>query len=58
MTRMSQRYPQELKDRAVRLVTEVVEQQQVTEWAAIGSVAGKRGVGSAETPTWPDALLK
>lgn len=48
MARMSQRYPQELRERAVRLVAEVREQHE-SEWAAIGSVAAKLGIGSAET---------
>jgi transposase len=48
MARMSQRYPQELKDRAVRLVVESREQYE-SEWAAIESVATKLGIGSNET---------
>ena len=48
MARMSQRYPQELRERAVRLVGEVRGQHE-SEWAAIGSVAAKLGIGSSET---------
>lgn len=48
MARMSQRYPQELKERAVRLVVESRE-DYVSEWTAIESVAKKLGIGSSET---------
>ncbi len=48
MARMSQRYPQELKDRAVRLVAESREQYE-SEWKAIESIATKLGIGSSET---------
>lgn len=48
MARMSHRYPQELRERAVRLVAESREEYE-TEWAAITSVAAKLGIGSAET---------
>ncbi len=48
MARMSQRYPQELKERAVRLVAESRE-QYASEWKAIESVATKLGIGSSET---------
>ena len=48
MTRMTQRYPQELKDRAVRLVAESCDQYE-SEWKAIESVAAKLGIGSTET---------
>ena len=48
MARMSQRYPQELKDRAVRLVAESRDQYE-SEWAAIESIATKLGIGSTET---------
>lgn len=48
MARMSQRYSPEIKERAVRLVAEVREQHK-SEWAAIGSVAGKLGITNRET---------
>jgi len=41
-------YPQELRERAVRMVAEIRPNYQ-TEWAAIGAVAARLGVGSAET---------
>ena len=48
MTRMSQRYPQELRERAVRLVVESRDEYD-SEWAAINSIATKLGIGSTET---------
>ncbi len=48
MARINQRYPQELKERAVRLVIESHEQYD-SEWAVIESIARKLGVGSTET---------
>ena len=48
MARMSQRYPQELRERAVRLVVESRDQYE-SEWAAIASIAAKLGIGSTET---------
>ena len=48
MARVTQRYPQELKDRAVRLVAESREQYE-SEWKAIESIATKLGIGSAES---------
>jgi transposase len=45
---MSHRYPQELRERAVRLVAESREEYE-SEWAAIESVATKLGIGSSET---------
>jgi transposase len=48
MSRMSQRYPQEVRERAVRLVAEVRDQYD-SEWAAISSVAAKLGIGTPET---------
>ena len=48
MAPMSQRYPQELKDRAVRLVAESRDQYE-SEWKAIESIATKLGIGSTET---------
>lgn len=41
------RYPQELKDRAVRMVAEMEDAS--SEWAAMGKVAGLLGVGTPET---------
>lgn len=48
MSRMNQRYPQELKDRAVRLVLESRDDYE-SEWKAIESIATKLGIGSTET---------
>ena len=48
MARMSHRYPQELRERAVRLVAESREEYE-SEWAAIESVATKLGIGSSQT---------
>ena len=48
MAGMSHRYPQELKDRAVRLVVESRDRYE-SEWAAIRSIAAKLGIGSTET---------
>lgn len=42
------KYPQELRERAVRMVAEVAPQYG-SQWAAICSVAGKVGIGSPET---------
>jgi transposase len=48
MTRRSQHYPPELRERAVRMVAEVMPDYD-SQWAAIGAVAQKLGVGTAET---------
>jgi transposase len=48
MTRMNHRYPQELRERAVRLVAESRDQYE-SEWKAIESIATKLGIGSTET---------
>jgi transposase len=48
MAGMSHRYPQELRERAVRLVYDSRDQYE-SEWAAIESVATKLGIGSSET---------
>ena len=48
MTRRSQQYPRELRERAVRMVAEVTPNYD-SQWAAIGAVAQKFGVGTAET---------
>jgi transposase len=44
----SVRYPQELRERAVRLVAES-RADHATEWEAMRSVAQKLGIGSTET---------
>ncbi len=44
----SKKYPQELRERAVRMVAEVRDHHE-SEWAAIGAVAELLGVGTAET---------
>lgn len=41
-------YPQELRQRAVRLVLESRDQYD-SEWAAMTSIAAKLGIGTAET---------
>lgn len=41
-------YPLELRDRAVRMVAEVRPNYE-SEWSAIKAVAGRLGVGTAET---------
>jgi transposase len=48
MARVNQRYPQELRDRAVRLVLESRDDYE-SEWKAIESIAMKLGIGSTET---------
>ncbi len=48
MTRRSQQYPPELRERAVRMVVEVGPNYD-SQWAAINAVAQKLGVGTAET---------
>lgn len=48
MSGSPKRYPLELRERAVRMVAEVRGDFE-SEWAAISSVAGKLGIGSAET---------
>jgi transposase len=48
MTRVNQRYPQELRDRAVRIVLETRDDYE-SEWKAIESIAMKLGIGSTET---------
>ena len=44
----SKRYPAELRERAVRMVSEIAGQHE-SEWAAMGEVARLLGIGSAET---------
>jgi transposase len=41
--------PQELRDRAVRMVAEVRPNYE-SDWAAITAVAQRLGIGMAETP--------
>ncbi|BCJ69587.1 hypothetical protein GCM10009779_38840 [Polymorphospora rubra] len=41
-------YPQELRERAVRMVAEVRPNYE-SEWAAITAVASRLGIGTAET---------
>src|SRR5215210_7381618 len=48
MTRRYQQYPRESPEWAVRMVAEV-NQSYDSQWAAIGAVAQKLGVGSTET---------
>ena len=45
---MPKQYPKDRRDRAVRLVREH-RGDYGTEWEAIGSIAKKLGIGSAET---------
>ncbi len=48
MSRHQSNYPRELRERAVRMVAEVKDDYP-SQWAAIGAVASKLGIGSAET---------
>ena len=48
MARHASNYPPELRERAVRMVAEV-RADYPSEWAAIGAVAQKLGIGSSET---------
>jgi transposase len=48
MGRASTNYPRELRERAVLMVAEVGAEYP-SEWAAIGAVARKLAIGSAET---------
>jgi transposase len=49
---MPRQYPQELRERAVRMVLEH-RADYPTEWAAMKSVAAKLGIGTAESlRTW------
>jgi transposase len=41
-------YPPELRERAIRMVTEV-RPEYPSDWPAIKAVAGRLGIGSAET---------
>jgi transposase len=49
MSRHGSNYPPELRERAVRMVAEV-QSEYPSQWAAIGAVASKLGIGSAERP--------
>jgi transposase len=44
----TRRYPPELKERAVRMVAEIMPEHE-SEWAAMGRVAELLGVGTSET---------
>lgn len=48
MSRHGSNYPRELRERAVRMVAEVKDGYP-SEWAAMGAVASKLGIGSTET---------
>ena len=48
MGRGGSNYPPELRARAIRMVAEV-KADYPSEWAAIGAVAQKLGIGSTET---------
>jgi transposase len=48
MSRHGSNYPRELRERAVRIVAEV-QGDYPSQWAAIGAVAQKLGIGSTET---------
>jgi transposase len=48
VTRRSSNYPPELRERAVRMVTEV-RPDYPPDWPAIVAVAAKLGIGTAET---------
>ena len=45
------RYPAELRERAVRMVFEATP-EHTSQWAAIGSVAGKLGVNKETLRIW------
>ena len=48
----SSKYPEELRERAVRMVAEV-RPDYPSQWAAISAVASKLGIGTPETVrTW------
>jgi transposase len=48
MSTTSKRYPQELRERAVRMVVES-RHEHASEWATVESVAAKLGIGTAQT---------
>ena len=49
MGRQSANYPAELREHAVRMVAGVRPDYASSEWAALGAVAPKLGIGSTET---------
>jgi hypothetical protein len=49
------KYPDELRERAVRMVAEV-RPQYPSQWAAITAVAGMLGIGTPETADLDSAL--
>ena len=51
------KYPDELRERAVRMVAEV-RPQYPSQWAAITAVAGMLGIGTPETATMVTAEPK
>jgi len=48
MSRQGSNYPPEMRERAVRMVSEI-SADYPSQWAAITAVASKLGIGSAET---------
>ena len=52
MTRRLQQYPPELRERAVRMVMEVIPNYD-SQWAEINAVAQKLGVGTGEDAVGP-----
>ena len=48
MSRHGSNYPPELRERAVRMVADV-QGEYPSQWAAIGAVASRLGIGSTET---------
>ena len=48
MSRHGSNYPLELRERAVRMAAEL-QGEYPSQWAAIGAVAEKLGIGSTET---------
>ena len=48
MSRQGSNYPRELRERAVRMVSDVPGEYP-SKWAAIGAVPARLGIGSSET---------
>ena len=46
------RYPPELKERAVRMVLEIVEQQGGVRYGVVGRVAQQLGIGKESVRMW------